>query len=162
MGLTRASEPTLEKPEKQAYGRTAYLSFGLEGINNPVPGSLELVASREDLTAHLLTFLWAEPMVELPDVMAHIASPADLIANVGFAMTGDFHTADIVAYRWDFGDGSPIVVTTEPTVSHVYADTGTYTARVEVTDFYGHKAVAHNMVTVTMFTTYLPILVRDS
>lgn len=40
----------------------------------------------------------------------------------------------ITGYRWDFGDGSPPVYTTVPTVSKVYAKSGTFTATVQVID----------------------------
>jgi PKD repeat protein len=35
-------------------------------------------------------------------------------------------------YRWRFGDGSPVVVTTVPTVSHVYTVAGTFQATVDI------------------------------
>lgn len=40
----------------------------------------------------------------------------------------------ITGYRWDFGDGSAPVFTTVPTVSKVYAKSGTFTATVQVMD----------------------------
>lgn len=39
-------------------------------------------------------------------------------------------SAAIISYQWDFGDGNG---SSSPTVDHVYADTGTYTARLMVT-----------------------------
>ena len=36
-------------------------------------------------------------------------------------------------YTWNFGDGSPTVTTTVPTVTHVYSTAGTFTASVIVT-----------------------------
>ena len=37
-----------------------------------------------------------------------------------------------VSYKWDFGDGSPTVTTTEPTVSHTYDSAGDKTATLTV------------------------------
>ena len=42
---------------------------------------------------------------------------------------------DILTYQWDFGDGSPLSSPGEnPTASHIYADLGSYTAVLIVTD----------------------------
>lgn len=163
VGLTRASEPTLEEPTTIFDGRTAYLSFGFEGVNNPVAGSLEMVTSREDLMGHLLTFLWAQPTVELADVTVSEPTTVTLVADAGFVDTSAFHTADIAGYRWDFGDGSPFMVTAIPTATHAYAAADVYTARVEVTDAYGHMALGQSTVTVEggMFYIYLPIITRN-
>ena len=43
----------------------------------------------------------------------------------------------ITSYTWDFGDGSPPVTTSTPTTTHVYAASGSYTARVTETDSAG-------------------------
>ena len=50
----------------------------------------------------------------------------------------------IEGYEWDFGDGSHA---TGPTATHAYAHTGTYQARLEVTDNDGKSsAVTHSVV----------------
>jgi DNA-binding beta-propeller fold protein YncE len=43
----------------------------------------------------------------------------------------------ITSYLWDFGDGSPPVTTSTPTTTHVFAESGSYTARVTETDSAG-------------------------
>ena len=48
-----------------------------------------------------------------------------------------FPSSGPASYTWDFGDGSSPVVTTTPTTSHVYAEGGSYTATVTVTDVDG-------------------------
>lgn len=41
---------------------------------------------------------------------------------------------DTLTFTWDFGDGTAPVETTDTTVEHVYADPGTYTAQLTVSD----------------------------
>jgi hypothetical protein len=60
-----------------------------------------------------------------------------------FSATAQSNTpATFVRYRWDFGDGSPILETDQATVVHQYAKPGTYQARVEATDSWGHRGVS--------------------
>jgi DNA-binding beta-propeller fold protein YncE len=46
-------------------------------------------------------------------------------------------SSPIVSYSWDFGDGSPIAVTSTPSTTHVYPTPGTYTPTVTETDAAG-------------------------
>ena len=55
--------------------------------------------------------------------------------------------AAITKYRWSFGDGSPIVETTSPTVVHDYAN-GTYIAQVEAVNALTRTNVASTSVHV--------------
>ncbi|MBN2390756.1 MAG: S8 family serine peptidase [Anaerolineae bacterium] len=154
-GLATSSDASLETPMTYADWRTVYLSFGFEGINNPAADQTIVFDSRATTMMHLLSFLFTQPAVELPDVVAP-AGTITLEATAGFA-SGD--TTELVQYRWDFGDNSPIQTTTDPTANHSYG-TGTYTARVEVTDFYGHTAIAEGTVEVTKAHIYLPLVMR--
>lgn len=54
-------------------------------------------------------------------------------ATVLDASRSDDVDGKVVSYRWDFGDGHT-ATTSQPTVTHVYATAGTYTAAVTVTD----------------------------
>jgi PKD repeat protein len=56
--------------------------------------------------------------------------------------------AAITKYRWDFGDGSPIVETTAPNATHVYAADGEYTAHVEAVNALTRTNVASTEVKV--------------
>ncbi|HEY0077899.1 MAG TPA: PKD domain-containing protein [Pyrinomonadaceae bacterium] len=47
----------------------------------------------------------------------------------------------IATYRFDFGDGSPIVTQSSPTISHTYANAGEYAARLTVTDSRGKSSI---------------------
>ena len=56
----------------------------------------------------------------------------------------------ITNYRWDFGDGSPIVETTVPSVTHDYGkgSRGTYTRHVEAVNALTRSGVASATVTI--------------
>lgn len=43
----------------------------------------------------------------------------------------------IVSYKWDFGDGSPTVITEIPTVSHIYTSLGNYRVTLTITNSAG-------------------------
>ena len=54
----------------------------------------------------------------------------------------------IVSYSWNFGDGSPVVTTTGPKVTHAYAVAGTFSVSLTVTDAAGHKAIATSSIKI--------------
>ncbi len=54
----------------------------------------------------------------------------------------------IVSYSWDFGDGTPLVVTGSPQTTHSYSVARTFVVTLVVTDDTGKTAVASNTVTV--------------
>ena len=66
--------------------------------------------------------------------------------NIDFDASGS-HDPDgtIVSYSWDFGDGN---TATGATVSHAYADNGSYVVNLTVTDDDGATASAHATKTV--------------
>jgi hypothetical protein len=77
----------------------------------------------------------------------------DVIKPNGFAgalttITDSNPAAGAVSYQWDFGDGSLKVMTTSPTVDHVYAAPGTYTVTVTETDANGIATTKTFTVTV--------------
>ena len=67
------------------------------------------------------------------------------------ASTSDLN--DISEYMWDFGDGSPVDFSQNP--SHVYTTPGTYTAKLYMTDISGCNDSAQVVITV------LPDLIID-
>ncbi len=79
------------------------------------------------------------PPPEAPPVarlsVAQIATPP-LTVSANGAASSDIDLTPIATYRFDFGDGSPAVVTTAPTAmaTHTYAAVGTYTVTLLVTD----------------------------
>ena len=88
--------------------RSISMGFGLEGVN----GADQRVALADRTLDWLLDRLDVELTVSLGGRNGKTAVfTASAVSSVG---------ADIVQYRWDFGDGSPIVTTTSPTVEHRY------------------------------------------
>ena len=51
----------------------------------------------------------------------------------------------IVAYTFNFGDGSPVVQQSTPTLSHVYTTPGTYVASLTVTDSHGNVSLSDSV-----------------
>jgi PKD repeat protein/RNA polymerase subunit RPABC4/transcription elongation factor Spt4 len=92
------------------------------------------VEDNEGLTGTAITFC----IIELPpNVMpeADISAPTEGTAEspITFSSSGAVDTdGEIVGYTWDFGDGSPVSHEANP--AHTYADEGTYTVTLTVTD----------------------------
>ncbi|MCI0641905.1 MAG: PKD domain-containing protein [Gemmataceae bacterium] len=51
-------------------------------------------------------------------------------------------------FQWNFGDGTTSSPSSSPTINHTYADNGTYTATLSVTDFFGLVGTDTALVTV--------------
>jgi len=80
---------------------------------------------------------------------AVINAPATGTAGRPFTWDGSGSTpggGQIVGYDWDFGDGS---TASGATVSHTYAQAGSYTATLTVTDSRGRTAKATQAVTIS-------------
>jgi hypothetical protein len=78
--------------------------------------------------------------VILPD---SVVTTSEANQSVSFTAEAYSNTpTEFVRYRWSFGDGSPIVETSAPQVTHQYAAPGTYQAQVEVTNTWGHRALS--------------------
>lgn len=58
-------------------------------------------------------------------------------ATFNFAVVG-VNTGNITDYEWDFGDGPPIH-TSNPSILHTYAGSGTFTVSLTITDLNGCK-----------------------
>ncbi len=156
VGLSVSSEPSLEEPRQALAYRTAYLSFGIEGINDNTG-----YATKADVMSKLLSWLTDEARVSVTGpTTATIGTPISLVAS-GRSSASD---ATFTRYRWDFGDGTPVQDTLIPSVLHPYVRPRTYTVRVEATDSYGHQAIAALEVhvsapaTVRKWRVYLPML----
>ena len=116
-----APDPTLEQLDPQVNWGAALLHVGAEGLN-PQRGQLNAQAA----------------LGLLHDFVADSVSVAVTHKvrgkRVDFAVSAASAVgSQITKYRWDFGDGSPIVETTVPSVTHEYGKgaRGTYTVYVQ-------------------------------
>ena len=69
-------------------------------------------------------------------------------------------TADggiIISYAWNFGDGTPMVQTDQPIITHVYAETGDYLVTLNVTDSEGRWDIETHTITVVPKRYYLKV-----
>jgi PKD repeat protein len=126
-----AADPTLGNLTPDVTWSLAYLHVGLEGWN----------ANRAALSAQSALGLLHDFVSDNVSVAMHAREKANRTA-VFTARASSESGAAITKYRWDFGDGSPIVETTAPTATHVYAAPGTYTARVEAVNALTRTGVA--------------------
>jgi hypothetical protein len=142
VGVIRHVEPTLENNgvfDSPDY-RTAYMSFGLEGVNE-----VNSTVTQAELVEMLYEWLMDEVTVEIKagaggTANALIPIEADAMSSVDAAFT---------QFRWDFGDGKPVAETATDTIYHIFDEPGTYTVTVEATDAYGHSALGTGNVTVS-------------
>ena len=73
-------------------------------------------------------------------VMNHIMGQAPLAVNFADRTNAGASCAGISEYAWDFGDGTPIVHSTNPTnPSHVFSTAGSYTVTLTVTETTGNQ-----------------------
>ncbi|MFC7314168.1 PKD domain-containing protein [Salinirubellus salinus] len=85
------------------------------------------------------------------DITAPVASsttdpnPAEEGTAISFDASGSTDNNEIASYQWDFGDGT---TATGQTATHTYADAGSYTARLTVTDAAGQTAAESITVSI--------------
>jgi hypothetical protein len=134
-----AADPTLSQLEPLVTWNEALLHVGLEGLN-PNRGDL----SPQTALGLLHDFVADEVSVSV----THRKTTSKAVAFV--AQASSARGAAITKYRWDFGDGSPIVETTVPFVTHEYGkgSRGTYEAHVEATNALTRTGVASATVTI--------------
>jgi PKD repeat protein len=91
--------------------------------------------------------LGLQPPTNQPPVVSASATPTQGSSplTVNFSPGASDPDGTVVAYSWVFGDGQS---STQPAPSHVYQTTGTFTARLTVTDNGG--ATASSSVTITV------------
>jgi hypothetical protein len=123
----RSSEPSLEEERQEYLYRAISMGFGLEGLTSG--------ATAAQVGDRAMDWLLDRVSVGLVSSIGHgkrvtfTAMPASSVA------------ASFAKYRWDFGDGSRIVTTTGPSVTHTYRKSRSYDVRVEATDSLGHSAL---------------------
>ncbi len=135
VAVTHRAQPTLESSGVAYNGRSLYTTFGLEGVNNDTSYS-----TREELIQRALDWAWDEPQVTISAVIS--GCNTELTAN----LTSNIPGVTIVSSRWDYGDGGPYAGPyAGNTSNHAYAH-GSYTARVEVIDSLGNRAIGATQV----------------
>lgn len=99
----------------------------------------------------------AKAIAQVSVVIVETAQPAKVTVSPTSASVGQQFSFDAsqtqppvdqpVAVAWDFGDGSPLVTTSTPTVAHTYAKPGHYTVTVGVYGQLGDGGVTTIAVT---------------
>jgi PKD repeat protein len=160
VGTRSSFEPTIERvqnpidvPQEPVSWRVGYTAFGLEGVNDDTG-----YATRSGLLD--LLFEWLDDEVTVAfDQDSYFVPRGFALGDFSATMTSSLG-GDVVYYRWDFGDGTDIEVTSGPTASHQYQECGFYTAWVEVLDVYGHKAVGEPVPVEVCHHYYFPITMK--
>lgn len=148
VAMAHREQPSLESPGVKTPLRAIYTAFGLEGVNNDTGGT-----TRELLLERFLDWAWDEStatveVVDLPN--------ASNLMRFEAALDSDDLGLANCSYRWDFGDGSPIMGPYESKdAAHKYAVAGRYNVRVEVTNGYGNVVIGEAYVNVTVADTYV-------
>jgi len=87
---------------------------------------------------------------------AYIPSIPDVNSTVTFnASSTAPNGGGILFYLWDFGDGSPLLNTTNPIATHVFSASGNYTITLTVTDSEGLDDTAQHTIYVAELPTAL-------
>jgi parallel beta-helix repeat protein len=60
-------------------------------------------------------------------------------------------SGDIITYKWDFGDNTPIITESDPITTHVYMHAANYTVTLKVTDRLGFSGSTSKLITVLPF-----------
>ena len=93
--------------------------------------------------------------VSAPAIVASFDQSDDVVpilSSVNFTDTSTTDGATIVAWLWDFGDGTPQSTIQNP--SHVYTGHGAFTVTLTVTDSYGY---GDSTIVVDAVTTLAPV-----
>ncbi len=111
IAFSRGSEPSLEEERVMYHYRSVSMGFGLEGVNG--------APEQQEIAHRTLDWLLDEVDVSLTAVRVGTSRRV-----LGFTADATSSTgAGITSYRWDFGDGSPIVLTGAPNIEHRYVST---------------------------------------
>lgn len=80
---------------------------------------------------------------------------------VNFDASQTTHVSAITRYIWDFGDGTPLVTSTVPTISHTYAQLGSYVVTLAAQDTNNMTGVAIATVVISAVPPPPPPPVTD-
>ena len=129
ISFSRGSEPSLKEERVMFRYRSVSMGFGLEGVNG--------ADQQQDVAGRAMGWLLDEVDVEVAVTFEGQNRREATLTATATSSSG----ADIVQYRWDFGDKSPIFTSDQPSVTHRFHARKVYDTRVEVTDSLGHVTV---------------------
>jgi PKD repeat protein len=127
----------------------AYASYGDYIVKLTVTDNSSLTDD-ETASIHVSQHPVASFTFTPPDPLVH-----ELVTFDASASTPDGGT--IISYTWNFGDGTPIVETDQPVITHVYAETSDYLVTLNVTDSEGRWDTETHTITVVPKRYYLKV-----
>jgi PKD repeat protein len=123
------------EPQPGATATHTYTSVGTYTVTLAVTDTAGLVST----STASVTVVDKPPTVSLSVSSTSGALPLTVSAT---ASATDADATPVAGYRFDWGDGSAVVVQSTQTASHVYRIRGTFTLRVTVTDTAGNATTA--------------------
>lgn len=152
VALAHRDQPTLELSQLSYVGRAFYTAFGLEGMGVGATNGVTLTTPVELLDV-ALTWATSEPGAVVISNTTPVSATGTTLLTANYTATGQVsaQAVDAIAWRWDFGDGSPYVTSASPVAGHTYAcsDDNVYTVRVQITDALGNNTVGSQDVNVS-------------
>ncbi len=141
VGVAKAAEPSLEKPTPALNYRTAYFSFGPEGINDRSG-----VTTRAELLSKTISWLRDAITVTVPSPIIGGSNRPVRISCQATSSEG----APMRRYRWRVGEGAAarLFESTAPTIYVLFEELGEYPVMVEAEDALGHRALGEGLVRI--------------
>ncbi len=161
VAIASRDNPTLERPVTSWPGRSMHLAFGLEGVNEDTG-----FVGRGGLFNLAAGWLLDEPEATIRAQVRPVGDVSYFTPTLRSAEGGQ-----LVAQRWDFGDGSPFTDLADvggSPAGHTYRRPGSYLVRAELHDTYGTVIVAQRPIQVPAGATpsrldlYLPWAGREA
>jgi len=169
VAIARRAQPSLENPGIAYWGRSIYASFGLEGMNQTFNATLGYTPTTR---AELLGAFLAWGASEAGDVVISNTTDVSVTGTTLFevvsapsvaAAAASAATAVPTQVRWDFGDGSPYVISPNNTAGHSYICSGTniHTVRAQVTDAFGNVTIGVQDMNVSASCSNEPMTIKN-
>ena len=90
----------------------------------------------------------SQTIVINPSITGSLAADRNYICTPGVINFTASATGNIASYEWNFGDATPSVTTTTPTIPHNYGAFGSYNASVKTTDASGCFVISTTVIDV--------------